>query len=906
MITGGEGRTDLPTGTVTFLRTDVEGSMALARSVGGRWDAINAVHLGLIRGAVDAHGGVCVRTEGDAFFGVFPEAGAAVAAAIDAQRAIAAHPWPDDAPIRVRMGLHSGEAHRAGDDYGGFDVNRAARIAAAGHGGQVVLSEPTRLLAESVLTGGIGSRDLGRHVLRDVPAPERLFQLDIPGLRTAFPPLRTSQPATGNLPLRMTSFLGRERELAELRELLGAKRLVTLTGPGGIGKTSLAVELARGLADDTPDGVWFVALDATPDPAMVPSVIARTLGLFDGPDRPAADGLARFLADRSALLVIDNFEHLIEAAGAVAVILRASPSTRVIVTSRAPLRIAGEQDFPVSPLAMAGDPGEAHSVGGDAARRLFIDRARSVKPGWDPDSEAGAVDAICAILDGLPLGIELAAARVALLPLATIRDRLLVHLPLPGSGPRDVPGRQRTLEGAIGWSYDLLTPGQQRLVQDLASFEAGFDLEQAQAVAGPACEPDQVLDELLALTEQSLVTRDQGRHAHSADLREGAARFRMFKTIQAFALGQLAAGGREAEVRRRHAEAYLRLSEAAAPHMPSLAQAPWLDRLALEQANLRAAILWAVSAGEVETALRMVAALWRFWQLDGHLTEGHDLAEAALAMPGADEPTRWRLGAVTAAGGIAYWRAESGLALRYYREQLDLAIRLGDDVAAADGAFNLLLGQFVNDPQGSWEASLEAYRRFERLDDARGMARVEWGQATFLLGEGRVAEAVEIFASTMARFEALGDALYHAMSMGSFVWIEFMRGNYVDARRWAIRAIVKLHALRDAASTTVSLQEGVVLALESGRLEDAGLLMGAFEGLCDRYGVRPPIPLQKIVNSRRPRERLEEVMSPQELDNLIDRGKRMSLDEAVGFIVRMADELDRAAVESGGPRDPVQ
>src|ERR1700675_2105425 len=229
----GEPRTDLPTGTVTFLRTDVEGSMAMVRATGARWDEINATHLGLIRRAVDTHGGVCVKTEGDAFFGVFPEAGAAVRAAIDVQRALSAYAWPADAPVRVRIGLHSGEAHLAGDDYGGFEVNRVARIAAAGHGGQTVLSEPTRLLAEAALTGGVAVRDLGRHVLKDVPAPERLFQLDIPGLRPEFPPRRTSRPSSGNLPLRMTSFLGRDRELGELRALLETRRLVTLTGPGG-------------------------------------------------------------------------------------------------------------------------------------------------------------------------------------------------------------------------------------------------------------------------------------------------------------------------------------------------------------------------------------------------------------------------------------------------------------------------------------------------------------------------------------------------------------------------------------------------------------------------------------------------------------------------------------------------
>ena len=665
----------LPIGTVTFLRTDVEGSMVLARALGGDWDAVNAAHLDLLRDVVESHGGTVVRTEGDALFAVFPEAGAAAAAAVEAQRSLVARDWPAGAVVQVRMGLHSGEAHLAGDDYGGFDVNRAARIAAAGHGGQIVLSDPTRALVASRLTGGVTIRDLGRHALKDVPEPEHLFQLDVPGLGTDFPPLRTSSPTAGNLPLRLTSFVGREEELAELGRLLDASRLLTLTGPGGIGKTSLATELARERAGTFRDGAWFVGLDPLDDPEQVPAAIARTLGLFDGPERSAADALPGFLASRSVLLVLDNFEQVIDAAGDVAALLRGLLGTRAIVTSRTPLHVAGEQEYPVRPLGgpvgrtMPGD-----LTADDPTIRLFTDRARSSRPGWEPGSDIAAVGEICDLVDRLPLGIELAAARTGLLPLGAIRDRLAAHRPLPGTTSRDVPDRQRTLEDTIRWSYDLLSADQQRLLRRLAVFEGGFDLEQVRHVA----ERDDgatgdVLDDLLALADQSLVTRDIRPEAPATTFGDALVRFRLLQTIQAFALGRLAEEGREAEVRRRHALAYLRLAEAAAPHLPSLDQAPWLDRLAVDQANLRAAVAWGVDSGDVEPALRLVAALWRFWLLDGHLTEGHDLIEAALAMPGAEAPTRWRLGAVTAAGGIAYWRAELEAAVRWYDEELDLA-----------------------------------------------------------------------------------------------------------------------------------------------------------------------------------------------------------------------------------------
>jgi predicted ATPase/class 3 adenylate cyclase len=536
----------LPTGTVTFLRTDVEGSMRLMRDLGPLWDSVNGSHMGILRRAVDDRGGVCVRTEGDAVFAVFPEARAAVAAAIDAQRGLAAHEWPDGIDLRVRMGLHSGEAYLAGDDYGGFEVNRAARIAAAAHGGQIVLSDATRALVVDGLPDGVRIVDLGRHALRDLPAPESIHQLDVPGLRSEFPPLRTSAAAIGNLPDRLTSFIGREDDVAALAALLSANRLVTLTGPGGIGKTSLAVEVARLAADRFADGVWFVGLADVEDPATVRSVIARTIGLHDGPGRPAADALAPYLHERSALLVLDNFEQLLEASSEVAAILDASPGSRVVVTSRAPLRLLGEQEYPVAPL-------------GDDCARLFIERARSVRPGWEPGPEAAMVDEVCTLVDRLPLGVELVAVRIAHLPITALRDRLAAHLPLPGSGPRNVPDRQRTLESAIGWSHDLLPTPTQRVLHGLAVFDGGFDLEQAQQIVERPADSADVLEHLVALVDQSLIQRD------TPDGTAPAIRFRLLETIRAFALDRLVADGRERDARRRHAVAYVALAELAAP-----------------------------------------------------------------------------------------------------------------------------------------------------------------------------------------------------------------------------------------------------------------------------------------------------------------------------------------------------
>jgi predicted ATPase/class 3 adenylate cyclase len=867
-------RRDLPTGTVTFLRTDVEGSMSIARTLGEGWDALSATHADFIRGAIADHGGTVVRTEGDGIFAVFTDAGAAVTAAIEAQRRIGDHSWPEERPIRVRMGLHAGEVRRAGEDYGGFEVNRAARIADTGHGGQIVLSEPVRALVADALPDGILIRDLGAHVLRDVPRAERLYQLDVPGLRSEFPPLRTATAPPGNVPLPLTSFVGRERELVELDDLLERHRLLTITGPGGIGKTRVAIELARRRLGNWLDGTWFVALDEIEDPGLVGSAIARTMGLFDGPERPAADALLPYLAGRSALLVLDNFEHVMSATGDVGAILRASPDTRVVVTSRSPLRIAGEQEYPVRPLETAAS-GATESV------ELFVERARRVRPAFELGTDAAVVAEICELLDGLPLGIELAAARTSLLPLAAIRERLGARLPLPGPGLRDVPDRQRTLEGAISWSYALLSPERQRLLRDLAVFEGGFALEQVSAIQGGA----DVLDGLLELVDQSLLMREPGDEI----------RFRLLRTIGTFALGELEAEGREPDLRRRHALAYLALAESAAPHLPGGDQPRWLDRLEADHANLRAALRWSIEAGDVDVAFRLVAGLWRYWQLGGHLAEGARLADAAMALPGADRRTPQRLTAVTAVGGIAYWQGRAEEAVRWYEEQLALARELDDKAAEADAAFNLSYGAFIRgDVPRSNELMDRARDLYGEVGDARGAARTEWTRATAVMSEGQTGDALLIFEAAADRFAELGDVWYHAMAIGSVAWARFALGDMVGASHKFVESLVAYHALRDVATTAISLQIGAIVALEAGRPEDAAVLTGAMEALGERYGVKPPAGLAWLIKSRAPSERVEASLEPDVLTAALERGRRLSLDEAVELVLR---------IESGLPGD---
>jgi predicted ATPase/class 3 adenylate cyclase len=864
-------RRSLPTGTVTFLRTDVEGSMRLIRELGQRWDAVNADHMAVIRRSVDEHGGSLVRTEGDAAFAVFPEARAAAAAAIAAQRELGAHAWPDGADLRVRIGLHSGEAYLAGDDYGGFEVNRAARIAAAGHGGQILLSETTRALVADALPAGVEIQDLGSHALRDVPRPERLYQLDVPGLRQDFPALRTGAPGIGDLPDRLTSFIGREADVDAVVNLLGTNRLVTITGPGGIGKTSLAVEAARAARDRFPDGAWFVALADVEDASTVRSVIARTIGLFDGPGRPAAEALGPYLKDRSMLLVLDNFEHVLEATDDVADILGSSSRSRVVVTSRAPLRIPGEQEYPLDPL-------------GNACARLFIERARAIRPGWDPGQDGAVVDEVCALVDRLPLGVELAAARVAHLPVKSVRDRLAANLPLPGSGPRGVPDRQRTLAGAISWSHDLLSPATQRVLHDLGVFEGSFDLEQAEAVVEGPDDGAEVLDHLAELVDQSLLQRDP------PDASGNGIRFRMLETIRAFALDRLREDGHEHETRHRHAMAYLAVAEEAARHMPSPDQPRWLDRLTADYPNLRAALRWSIDADQVDLAERFIAGLWRFWQQDGRLAEGPELSEAALAMPHSDEPTRTRMSAVMAAGGIAYWHGRPDDAIRYYEEQLRLAIQLEDLAGEADASWNLSFERFIAE---DLEAATKLFERardiYEELGDEGGTARVAWSAITVQADDHPNFASLAPLHEVLATFERLGDTWYACQTMMSIAWAHLAGDDIAGASRWFVRALTTGQGLRDRTSTTIALPLAALLAVRAGRPEEAAVILGAHEHLQELYGVKAPMGLARLIGTD-PYDQARASLGDANYDAAYDRGRQMTIDEAVALTVIIQDE----------------
>jgi predicted ATPase len=777
------------------------------------------------------------------------------------------------------MGLHSGEAHHAGDDYGGIEVSRAARVAAVGHGGQLVLSAPTYLLTADDLPDGVAARELGAYVLKDVPKPERLYQLDILGLPVEFPPIRAGRVIVGNLEPRLTTFVGRERQVEELAALIRDARMVTISGPGGIGKTSLATEVARAIETEFPDGAWFVPLASIEDPADVRPLIARTIGLFDGAGGSAAETLPRFAAERSMLLVLDNFEHVMGAASVVSDLCRASPRSRVVVTSRAPLHVTGEHEFPVGPLGLEGDDA--------AATRLFIERARAVRPGWEPGPDAAIVGQICRLVDGLPLVIELAAARISLLPLEAIRDRLAANLSLPGTGPRDAPARQRTLEATVTWSHDLLLPRLQRRLHRLAVFEGSFDIDQAGLVTGgEGVDPGlDVLDDLAELSDQSLIERDPST---------SGIRFRLLRTIRGVAADRLASDGDEADVRRRHAEAFLALARLSKEHDASRDRGEWISRLAEDEANLRSAVEWAIENDEAALALGLVAASWRFWQVNGHLVAGRALAEQAIAMPGAQARTLERMWAVSAAGSLAYWQADQAQARLRYEEQLQLARALDSEVGVVDAIFNLGHVRFIEeiDPNEAMQSIEDVRRRYRDLGDERGMVRAEWARANVLLSAGRYEDAIGTLEGSLDRFEELGDAQYHAMAAGSLAWASFLRNDMSNAVRWSNQSLRDTYVQGDLGTTTIALASAVMVAVITGHNDEAARLAGAYDAATERYGVRPPAALAVFIGSHDAFAMARANLSAERWETEYEAGRRMTLGQAVDLLNELAEAAD--------------
>lgn len=715
---------NLPTGTVTFLFSDIEGSTRLLQNLGKDFAALLDQHSRLLRDSFTANNGVVVSTEGDSFFVVFPSAVDAVSAAISAQGSLKDHRWDEGIVVQVRMGLHSGEGILGGDNYVGLDVHRAARIMAIAYGGQILISDSTRALVQGDLPESANLTDLGEHRLKDLARPERLFQLTARGLPSEFPTIRSLGSRPNNLPAQLTSFVGREKELARLKELLKDARCLSLTGPGGTGKTRLSLELAREAGGEFENGTFFVQLASVSDPGELTTTIAETLHLPEtrGETRGSQERLIEHLSGRQILLVLDNFEQLVSAGAHVSDLLKASDGLKVVVTTRVPLHIQGESEYPVQPLLLP-DPNhlpDAELVSQYESVALFIERAVSVKPDFKVTNQnAPAIAEICARLDGLPLAIELAAARIRVLTPEALLARLGERLKLLVGGATDIPRRQQTLRGAIEWSYDLLEEPERRLFMRLAVFVGGCRLEEAESVCGPGID---VFDGISSLVDKSLVKTDE---SEPPDVR-----FFMLETIREYAGEKLAESDETKEIHSSHAAVYTQLAEQAAPQVFGRHRRIWLDRLERDNDNLRAAHDWAVTNQEADLALRLVVALWRFWHMRGYLQEGRRRVEESLALPGANQQTPLRARALQAAGGVTHWQNEVDSQAAFYEQAAELWTQLKDDRGLADALYDRFFPEYMRGEMEKGRPFAEkSLALAEKIGDRMAAANAKWALA---------------------------------------------------------------------------------------------------------------------------------------------------------------------------------
>ncbi len=819
--------------TPTFLFSDIEGSTRLIQQLGDAYPGVLAEHRRLIGDAVTSNGGSIFGTEGDALFCAFASPVGAVSAAAAAQRALGEHEWPVDAEIKVRMGIHTGQALLTGGDYVGLSLHEVARITAAGHGGQVLVSETTRRLL-TALPAGLELRDLGERRLKDLSAPARIYQLVGEGLGDRFPPLRTLDQRANNLPVQLTTFVGRA-ELAVAQAALAETRLLTLTGPGGTGKTRLALQLAAVASDAFEDGVYFVGLDAVVEPALVPSEIATTIGLSVTGSTPPLQAIVEYLREKELLLVLDNFEQVVDAAATVGQLLRDAPRIKIIVTTRIVLHTYGERELPVPPLGLP-PPGEQRLSASDASEyeavQLFVERAMAVQPAFMlTDENAPQIVDITRRLDGLPLAIELAAARTRALSVSAIHARLDQHLALLTGGARDLPGRQQTLRGAIDWSYDLLEGPDKRLFERFSVHAGGAYLSQADEVCGPATElGEDVLDGLTSLSDKSLVKPDLAA--------EEDPRFAMLVTIRDYAHERLEGSDEFAELAERHAQTYLALAESVADSLTGPQGRQLADRLERDHDNLRAALDWAVANGQVEYSLRFITAVWRFWQIRGHLDEARRRVDVVTSLPGvADQPAELMAHSYAAAGGITYWQADVSATHRYYGLALEAARRSGDERLLAEALYNYGFGatdetRLSNElyiaGRPYWEESLAIY---ERLGDLRGVADANWGLASALSAMGETDAGIAHAEAALAEYQRLGDPFGTGWARYMLAGLFARRGEVDTGEPHLRESLIVFAAAGDKSGILLNLAAYALLAGMRGDIERANRLGGAVETL---------------------------------------------------------------------------
>jgi predicted ATPase/class 3 adenylate cyclase len=772
----------LPTGTVTFLFTDIEGSTRLWEEHPETMRLALARHDALLQAAINQHDGHLFKTIGDAFCAAFHTAPDALSAALAAQQGLTAEVWPEPISIRVRMALHTGAAEVRDNDYFGQPLNRVARLLSAGHGGQVLLSLPAEELVRDVLPLDADLKALGEHRLRDLNRPESVFQLLHPDLPALFPPLKSLEGYPNNLPRQLTSFIGREREIAEIRTLLTATSLLTLTGSGGCGKTRLALQAAAEALEAYPDGVWLVELAALADPSLVHQEVASALGLREQAGKSLMQTLTDFLKPRRLLLVLDNCEHLLSACAQLShALLRSYPSLTILATSREGLGMAGEQTYRVPSLSLP-DPSRSQTVetlSRYEAVRLFLERAVGSRADFVvTNASAPALASVCHRLDGIPLAIELAAARVRSLSLEELDSRLDNRFRLLTGGSRTSLPRQQTLRALIDWSYDLLSEPEKLLLCRLSVFAGGWRLEAAEEVgageselSGVVIEDWEVLEHLTSLVDKSLV---------AAESEGDRTRYRLLQTVRQYGRERLEKSGESAEVRGRHRDHFLGVVEAADPKLHGPDQSEWLEMLESEHDNLRQSLALCLEEPEgAEAGLRLGAALWRFWKVRGYLSEGRTHLGAVLAREMGQEQRKVRGRALNGAGVLAWGQGDFAVARALHEESLTIFRELGDRQGIANSLFRL--GNAADSPDDRTALYVESLTIFRELGDKRGIA-LSLKNLGLTSSQGDYAAARALHEESLTIFRELGDKRGIASSLCCLGNLASDQGDYAVAR----------------------------------------------------------------------------------------------------------------------------
>lgn len=787
---------NLPTGTVTFLFTDIKGSTRLWEEHAQAMRLALTRHDELAAAMIPQYEGVLIKSrgEGDSLFAVFARATEAVACACTLQRRLVSEPWPVETPLQVRMALHTGEADLRDGDYYGSAVNRCARLRATGHGGQVLLSDVTHDLACEKLPPDVSLRSLGEHRLRDLGRPEQVYQVLHPELPSDFLPLRSldNPNLPNNLPQQVTSFIGREKEIAETKTLLSNTRLLTLTGSGGCGKTRLSLQVAADVLEQYPNGAWLVEFAPLTDPSLVPKTLGEVLGVREAPGEPVTRTLANVLKEKNMLLVLDNCEHVLEAAARLAdALLKSCPKVRLLVSSREALGIAGESAYRVPSLSLP-QPTKTYtpeSLSQYEAVRLFIERAASAKADFAVSNQnAPALAQVCHRLDGIPLAIELAAARIRSLAVEQIAERLGDRFRLLTGGSRTALPRQQTLRAMIDWSYDLLEENQKALLTRLSIFLGGFTLEAAENVcSGGGVEKWEVLDLLTALVDKSLVVaEEQGK----------AVRYRLLETVRQYAGERLLERG-EAEGRRvRHRDYFLALAEEASTQLRSWEQVQWLEQLETEHDNLRAALDFCQTHCDgTQAGLQLGATLWEFWWKRGHWNEGRERLTALLASPECRQRTRARADALDGAACLANAQRERTDVRSLFEESLAIRQEIGDKQGIAT-SFHAL-GSFAmeqNDRSGSRSLLEKSLALRRELGHKHGIAH-SLSKLALVQDDNAVARSLQEESLTMRR--QLGDKAGIAASLLNLGNGAFSQGDETAARTYYEQCAPLWRELRD-------------------------------------------------------------------------------------------------------------